>query len=52
MRRVSMNRPRQRPSTPDGTVISILHRRYGASEFKKFLAKIGIQVPVEPSRFT
>ena len=32
-------------NTADGTVISSLHRRHRASEFKKFLAKIDDQVP-------
>jgi transposase len=31
----------------DGTVISSLHRRHRAVEFKKFLAKIDAQVPAE-----
>ena len=29
----------------DGTVISSLHRRHRATEFKKFLAKIDAEVP-------
>jgi hypothetical protein len=29
----------------DGTVISAIHRRHWASEFKKFLATIDVQVP-------
>jgi len=32
-------------NTADGTVISSLHRRHRAVEFKKFLAKIDAQVP-------
>lgn len=32
-------------NTADGTVISSLHRRHRAVEFKKFLAKIDTQVP-------
>jgi transposase len=32
-------------NTTDGTVISSLHRRHRAVEFKKFLAKIDAQVP-------
>ncbi len=32
-------------NTADGTVISSLHRRHRAVEFKKFLAKIDKQVP-------
>ena len=32
-------------NTIDGTVISSLHRRHRAVEFKKFLAKIDDQVP-------
>ena len=34
-------------NTADGTVISSLHRRHRAVEFKKFLAKIDGQVPAE-----
>ena len=34
-------------NTVDGTVISSLHRRHRATEFKKFLAKIDGQVPNE-----
>lgn len=34
-------------NTADGTVISSLHRRHRAVEFKKFLAKIDTQVPGE-----
>ncbi len=29
----------------DGTVISAIHRRHRATEFKKFLAKIDAEVP-------
>jgi len=32
-------------NTADGTVISSIHRRHRAVEFKKFLAKIDIEVP-------
>ena len=32
-------------NTADGTVISSLHRRHRATEFRKFLAKIDAQVP-------
>jgi transposase len=32
-------------NTADGTVISALHRRHRATEFKKFLAKIDATVP-------
>jgi transposase len=32
-------------NTADGTVISSLHRRHRAIEFKKFLAKIDAEVP-------
>ena len=32
-------------NTVDGTVISSLHRRHRAVEFRKFLAKIDAQVP-------
>ena len=32
-------------NTTDGTVISSLHRRHRASEFRKFLAKIDAEVP-------
>jgi hypothetical protein len=31
----------------DGTVISALHRRHGAAEFKKFLARIDAAVPAD-----
>lgn len=34
-------------NTADGTVISSLHRRHRAAEFKKFLAKIDAEVPAE-----
>jgi transposase len=34
-------------NTADGTVISSLHRRHRAVEFKKFLAKIDQQVPAD-----
>jgi transposase/transcriptional regulator with XRE-family HTH domain len=34
-------------NTADGTVISSLHRRHRATEFKKFLAKIDAAVPAE-----
>ena len=34
----------------DGTVISSLHRRHRAIEFKKFLAKIDAEVPDRPRR--
>ncbi len=34
-------------NTADGTVISSLHRRHRAVEFKKFLAKIDTQVPAD-----
>lgn len=34
-------------NTADGTVISSLHRKHRAIEFKKFLAKIDDQVPAE-----
>lgn len=32
-------------NTVDGSVISSLHRKHGALEFRKFLAKIDAQVP-------
>ncbi|GAA4982578.1 hypothetical protein GCM10023317_06680 [Actinopolymorpha pittospori] len=35
-------------NTADGTVISALHRRHRAAEFKKFLAKIDATVPADP----
>ena len=34
-------------SIADGTVISSLHRRHRAAEFRKFLIKIGKAVPAE-----
>jgi transposase len=34
-------------NTADGTVITSLHRRHRATEFKKFLAKIDTEVPEE-----
>jgi len=34
-------------NTADGTVITSLHRRHRATEFKKFLAKIDTEVPAE-----
>ncbi len=34
-------------NTADGTVISALHRRHRTIEFKKFLAKIDVEVPAD-----